>query len=333
MQRQLDAWPETNGPLLAGVSSFGVGGTNCHLVLSEPPSPAEVRSGLPSPDAGARKSTRSRPGTHSTRKPLGESTLAWALSGRGDTPLRAQALQLEHHLELERALDPSDVAHTLAVGRTAFDCRAVIVGERRDELIAGLGRLARVEPAVNVIEGVAIGGEGDVVFVFPGQGSQWQGMALGLLERSPVFAEQIHACADALAEYVDWSLLDVLAGVGGAPGLDRLDVVQPALFAVMVSLAELWRACGVRPVAVVGHSQGEIAAAYVAGGLSLRDAARLVALRSQALAGLAGRGGMVSVALAPEELKQRLEHRHRGGVGVSIAAGKRSLLDCCFRRP
>src|SRR5207302_3762020 len=139
-------------------------------------------------------------------------------------------------------------------------------------------------------------------FVFPGQGAQWEGMALELLESSPVFAEELRACGEALSAFVDWELDDVLRRAPGAPSLERVDVVQPALFAVMVSLARLWRSFGVEPAAVVGHSQGEIAAAHVAGALSLDDAARVVALRSQAVRDeLAGHGGMVSLALAPED--------------------------------
>jgi acyl transferase domain-containing protein/acyl carrier protein len=146
-------------------------------------------------------------------------------------------------------------------------------------------------------------------------------MALELLDSSPVFAEQMRVCGGALAEYVDWSLEDVLRGVDGAAGLDRVDVVQPVLFAVMVSLAALWRACGVRPSVVVGHSQGEIAAAYVAGGLSLEDAARVVALRSRALVGLAGKGGMVSVALPVSELEGHSDGRlERWGARIGVAA-------------
>jgi acyl transferase domain-containing protein len=152
-----------------------------------------------------------------------------------------------------------------------------------------------------VVQGVA-GRPGKTVFVFPGQGSQWAGMALGLLESSEPFRERLQECADALAPYVDWSLLDVLRGSPDAPPLERVDVVQPVLFSVMVSLAELWQRAGVRPDAVVGHSQGEIAAAYVAGGLSLPDAARLVALRSQAILALSGHGGMASIPLPANEV-------------------------------
>ncbi|MEK8104516.1 acyltransferase domain-containing protein [Micromonospora sp. M12] len=129
-------------------------------------------------------------------------------------------------------------------------------------------------------------GDGRVVFVFPGQGSQWTGMGLELWDSSPVFAEQMRACEEALLPHTGWSLREALSGP-----LDQVDVVQPALFAVMVSLAALWRSYGVEPSAVVGHSQGEIAAAYVAGALSLEDAARVVALRSKALRAIAGRAG------------------------------------------
>ena len=256
---------------------------------------------------------------------LGRDALAWVLSGRGEEALRAQARDLGEHLRADNELDLADVAHSLAVGRSAFDRRAVIIGDDRERLLTGLDMLAGGEPAGNVVEGVAVpGGEG-VVFVFPGQGSQWTGMALGLLDRSPVFAERLHECADALAEHVDWSLLDVLRGADGAPGLDRVDVVQPTLFAVMVSLAELWGVCGVRPSVVVGHSQGEIAAACVAGCLSLRDAARLVALRSRMLTTLVGRGEMMSVAASREHIDELLG---RWGERISTAAinGPRSVV-------
>ncbi|WP_225844202.1 acyltransferase domain-containing protein, partial [Streptomyces albus] len=155
--------------------------------------------------------------------------------------------------------------------RARFEHRAVVVGGYE----SGLSALAAGEPAGNVVSGVA-GPVGRTVFVFPGQGAQWAGMAVELMAASPVFAERMRECEAALSAFVDWSLLAVLRGDADAPSLERVDVVQPASFAVMVSLAALWRSYGVEPDAVVGHSQGEIAAACVAGALSLEDAARVV---------------------------------------------------------
>ncbi|MFJ9847692.1 SDR family NAD(P)-dependent oxidoreductase, partial [Kitasatospora sp. NPDC101155] len=173
------------------------------------------------------------------------------------------------------------------------------------------------------------------VFVFPGQGAQWAGMAVELLDRAPVFADRMAECAAALAEFVDWAPEDVLRQVPGAPSLERVDVVQPLSWAVMVSLAALWRSYGVEPAAVVGHSQGEIAAACVAGALTLRDAARVVALRSQAIArGLAGRGGMMSVGLPADEVRarlhawpDRLEVAALNGPSATVVAGDPEALD------
>ncbi|MEL3951945.1 acyltransferase domain-containing protein, partial [Streptomyces sp. LNU-CPARS28] len=145
---------------------------------------------------------------------------------------------------------------------------------------------------------------GKVAFVFPGQGSQWLGMGAELAESSPVFRASMEACAEALAPYVEWSLWDVL---GDAEALERVDVVQPVLFSVMVSLAALWRSYGVEPEAVVGHSQGEIAAAHVAGALSLADAAKIAALRSKAILALSGQGGMVSLAATVDDARAYIE--------------------------
>jgi acyl transferase domain-containing protein len=150
-------------------------------------------------------------------------------------------------------------------------------------------------------------------------------MAVELLDSSPVFASRMGECEAALAPYVDWSLTAVVRGEPEAPSLERVDVVQPVLFAVMVSLAAVWRSFGVEPAAVVGHSQGEIAAACVAGALSLDDAAKVVALRSRALGVLSGRGAMMSIALPEQEARSLLE---RWGDSLSLAAvnGPRSVV-------
>ena len=163
------------------------------------------------------------------------------------------------------------------------------------------------------------------VFVFPSQGSQWAEKAVELLDSAPAFAEQMRLCDAALAEFVDWSLLAVVRGSVGSPSLDRVDVVQPVLFAAAVSLAAHWRALGIAPDAVLGHSQGEIAAAYVAGGVSLRDAAKVVAVRSKAIGAIAGAGGMVSVGWPIERVHVLIE-RWRSSVSVAAQNGPSSTV-------
>ena len=173
--------------------------------------------------------------------------------------------------------------------RAEFEYRGVVLGGDRGELLGGLGALAGGESAPGVVEGVLVaGGGGGVVFVFPGQGAQWEGMAVELLECSGVFAERLGECGDALEPFVGWRVEDVLRGGLARRGWIGWMWCSLCCSRVMVSLARLWGACGVEPAVVVGHSQGEIAAACVAGGLSLEDAARVVALRGRALAGLAG---------------------------------------------
>ncbi len=320
VQQTLDGWPSEQGSLCAGVSSFGVGGTNCHVVLAEPPSLALSLA------------TGRETGKHDglERKDAQKQILAgeesvWLLSAHGEASLREQAARLADRVDGDVDLAVGDVAHTLAIAKQAFNRRALVIGEDRQTLLEGLRDLAQSQPATDVVEGLtSSAAKGGPVFVFPGQGSQWEGMAVELLDGSPVFAERIDACAEALAEHVDWSLVDVLRGVSGAPGLDRIEVVQPALFAVMVSLADLWRASGVEPAGVVGHSQGEIAAAYVAGGLSLEDSIRVVALRSRVLRSLVGRGGVLSIAASVDWVQARLE---RWGERITIGGknGPRSV--------
>jgi polyene macrolide polyketide synthase len=293
----------------AGVSSFGFSGTNAHVIIEEAPPFEHASEPVPAAE----------PPT-----PLEGGVVPWAISGRGIGGLRGQAQRLLGHVDASPELDVEDVASSLTC-RPVLEQRGVVLGDDREELRTGLAALAAGAPAAEVFEGSARLSAERVVFVFPGQGSQWAGMALGLLDTSPLFAERMRECGEALSAFVDWRLEGVLRGEEDEPGLDRVDVVQPVLFAVMVSLAGLWGACGVHPDAVVGHSQGEIAAACVAGGLSLEDAARVVASRSRVLGSMAGRGGMASVALGVEELESRL-----GGLGerVSIAAvnGPRSVV-------
>ncbi|WP_346168639.1 acyltransferase domain-containing protein, partial [Streptomyces javensis] len=182
---------------------------------------------------------------------------------------------------------------------SVFDHRAVIVAQHRHELLTGLNALATGDTHPTIIQPTTTtsGGTGPVL-VFPGQGSQWLGMGAGLLNTSPAFATRVAECQQALTPHVDWSLTDVLRGGVNAADLTRVDVIQPVLWAVMVSLAAVWDHHGVTPAAVVGHSQGEIAAACVAGALSLDEGARIVALRAHALRHLTGHGAMASLTLS-----------------------------------
>nr|WP_233223437.1 type I polyketide synthase [Amycolatopsis sp. CA-128772] len=277
-------WPETGRVRRAAVSSFGISGTNAHAVLEAGPAP------VPAPEPA--------------RQP---SIVPWVLSGRTAGALRGQAERLLTHLDDQ---DVFAVGRALA-GRTAFAHRAVVVGEDRAGLTAALAAVAAGAAAPDVVTGRALGVR-TPAFVFPGQGSQWAGMAQDLLAASPVFAATMAGCAAALSEFADWSLFDVL---GDAEALEEVDIVQPALWAVMVSLAALWRELGVEPAAVAGHSQGEIAAACVAGGLSLQDGARVVALRSRLIRQKLPRTGVLLSVVAPAD-----EVRALAGDDVSIAA-------------
>ncbi|MFI9155915.1 SDR family NAD(P)-dependent oxidoreductase [Streptomyces sp. NPDC053367] len=299
-------WPAGERPRRAGVSSFGVSGTNAHVILEE--APAQPQEPAQDDRTGVRP------------------PVLVPLSARSDAALREQADRLRAHMIARPELNHLDIGFAQATARAHLERRAVVVATDRGALLTGLSDLSSAEPAANVVEGQVVGSGVKPVFVFPGQGAQWEGMAVELLESSPVFAAEIAACGEALAEFVDWRLEDVLRGAEGAPSLERVDVVQPALFAVMVSLAALWRSYGVEPSAVVGHSQGEIAAAYVAGGLTLRDAARIVAVRSQLIRDrLAGLGGMMSVAVGAERAEE-LVAAFAGRVWVAAVNGPSAVV-------
>ncbi|MEV8091740.1 SDR family NAD(P)-dependent oxidoreductase, partial [Streptomyces nigra] len=240
----------------------------------------------------------------------GPTVIPWALSGRGHEALRGQAQRLAAHVtDGPGAGSPADIGHSLLTTRALLGYRAVVLGTDTPGLLAGLRLLTTGErpdgATATAVSGTALP-DPRVAFVFPGQGSQWRGMAVELLDTAPVFTDRMTQCATALEPFMEQDLLDVLRDTG-SPLWDRVDVVQPLLWAVMVSLAALWESYGVRPAAVVGHSQGEIAAACVAGALSLEDGARVVALRSRLIrAELAGLGGMLSVPLSPEDVTPRL---------------------------
>ena len=318
-------WPETGRPRRAAVSSFGISGTNAHLVLeAHGIGPAQ---GDPRPAAEPRR--------RAVDSPL---VLPWPVSGRGAPALAGQARRLADWTArgAGACASPAAVGAALVRGRARFENRAVILGTEHDELLAGLELLASGTEAPGVVRGVAAGG-GRPVFVFPGQGTQWAGMARELTAASAVFRESLAACAAAQEPYLDWSLEEVLSGDGSQ--FADVQVLQPVLFAMMVSLAALWQSAGVRPAAVIGHSQGEVAAAYVCGALSLEDAARMSVLRAKVMHRIAHVGGMVSVFASPErvgelleELGGRLYLAAVNGPGLVAVSGEFSALDRVLKR-
>ncbi|WP_319063995.1 SDR family NAD(P)-dependent oxidoreductase [Streptomyces europaeiscabiei] len=290
-------WPRGERTRRAGVLAYGIGGTNAHVLVEEAPA---VPEDGPRPPAGAPR------------------RLLWPVYAESADGLRDVSRSLASAVRAQRA-DPADVGFSLAMTRSPLAERAVITGSDVTELLDGLDALAEGRDALpaHVARAQAAAKGSGPVFVFPGQGAQWAGMAAGLLRESPVFAEEFERCCQVLEAWVDFDVADVVRRSPGAPSLERADVVQPVLFAVYVALARLWQAHGVRPAAVIGHSQGEIAAAYVCGALSLEDAARVVALRSAALREIRGLGTMASVALPAERVQDLVGST---GLDVEVAA-------------
>ncbi|MDX2695320.1 beta-ketoacyl synthase N-terminal-like domain-containing protein, partial [Streptomyces ipomoeae] len=251
--------------------------------------------------------------------------LPWTLSAPSQVVLKQRARQLRDFV-VSGDPNPADVGLSLATEEPTGDFRAVIVGRTAEEFLAGLEALAEGGTASHVVQGRTTDRRpGGTVFVYPGQGGQWIGMTKALSAESPLFRQTLEECAQAMAPYLDWSVLDVLDEVPGAPGLDHSDVVQPTLFAVMVALTELWRSHGIEPDAVTGHSLGEIPAAAVAGGLTLRDAARVTVAWCKEQQKLNGRGYMAAVALSADETERRLEGR-RDRLCIAAINGPKSVV-------
>ncbi|MGH8877854.1 MAG: type I polyketide synthase, partial [Stackebrandtia sp.] len=290
-------WPEVGRPRRAGVSSFGISGTNAHVIVEHDPvaeQPARAEAG----------------------------PVVWTLSGRTPRALADQARRLADRVRGDPDLDLAAVARSLATTRAALRVRGAVVGGGRGGLLAGVEALAAGgEPPDSVVCGEAVAHNAGPVFVFPGQGAQWTGMGIELAAAYPVFAQALGECAQALEPHVDWRLCDVLESE-----LDDVVAVQCSLWAVMVSLAKLWQSFGVEPAAVVGHSQGELAAAVISGALSLPDAARVVALRSRLVRErLAGHGGMVALGIPVAEASQRIE-AWNGSISIAAVNGPRTTI-------
>lgn len=293
---ELQEWPVVAGrPRRAGVSSFGFGGTNAHVIVEEAGSVgADTVSGRA--DVGG----------------SGGGVVAWVISGKTASALAAQAGRLGRYVRARPALDVVDVGYSLVSTRSVFDHRAVVVGQTRDELLAGLAGVVAGRPEAGVVCGVGKPA-GKTAFVFAGQGSQWLGMGSELYAAYPVFAEALDAVVGELARHLRYPLRDVIWG-HDQDLLNTTEFAQPALFAVEGALYRLLMSWGVRPGLVLGHSVGELAAAHVAGALCLPDAAMLVAARGRLMQALPAGGAMFAVQAREDEVAPMLGH------DVSIAA-------------
>ncbi|MFF8481889.1 SDR family NAD(P)-dependent oxidoreductase [Streptomyces antibioticus] len=274
--------PERGRPTVAGVSSFGFSGTNAHLVLE-----AATRSAAP--DAG-------------TRTPAAQSELL-VLSALSPEALADTARTMADHLEGPGARHAwRDICHSAAVRRTLHDARLALAADSHAEAAAALRGFAdgENEPGLSFSDYTDPEAAPRIAFVFPGQGSQWPGMGRELLDSEPVFRRAMEACDEAIKTETGWSVIDLLIAAD-EERLKQLDVIQPTLWAMEIALAELWQSWGIEPDVVIGHSMGESAAAYIAGALTLQDAAAVICRRSRLAKRLSGLGTMAWVALPSDQ--------------------------------
>jgi acyl transferase domain-containing protein/acyl carrier protein len=297
-------WERGSEPRVAGVSAFGIAGTNAHVVLEE----AAV--------------------THVTpRADVREEASLLVLSARAPDALAALASRYAERVERAGANDLRDLCATAALHRGPLELRAAFAAESRGAMAERLRRFAAGDASAADATDTAGARPRRIAFVFPGQGSQWMGMTRELGAREPVFRAALEACERAMRPHVDWSLAELLTAADGqhADWLDDIAIVQPALAAVEIALAAWWRSLGIEPAAVVGHSMGEVAAAHVAGALSLNDAMAVVCQRSALMKTTRGRGGMAFVELTPEEADARIAS-YGGALSVAAINAPRSTV-------
>jgi acyl transferase domain-containing protein len=276
--RELTDWPSEPGNGIAGVSAFGIAGTNAHVVLGE----------APQRDPNTALEDRDR-------------VVLLPLSARSWKSLRNLASAYASSLNCNEPL-LRDVAYTASHRRSHHPCRLAAVGETKSALKQQLEIWLASEVTTDETMGRKI------VFVFPGQGSQWFGMGRELMQREPVFFESLAKCDRALRPFVDWSLLEQLQSDETSPSyrLSEIDCIQPTLLAIEIALAQLWHSWGIKADAAIGHSMGEVAAAFVAGALSIDDAMRVISCRSKLLRRTAGQGAMAIVELSTAETEAML---------------------------
>lgn len=292
---KLEAWPSTDGLALAGVNSFGFGGTNAHVVLQE---------ALPSPVAPTRSSGAEQP-------------YLLPLSARSAEALQAVARSYRDFLA-DDAPDLPDIAYSATLRRSHHDHRLALVAHSKTEAVAHLDAFLAEQSRSGLTSGrTPLNERPKTVFVCSGMGPQWWAMGRDLLEHEPVFRASIERCDAEFQRYANWSLMEALSATEADSQMGETEVAQPTNFALQVALAELWRSWGIQPDAIVGHSAGEIAAHYLAGALSFEDAVKIIYHRSRLQQQTSGQGRMLAVGMTPETLNQAV---HDAGERVSIAA-------------
>lgn len=278
----LEAWPATDGPALAGVNSFGFGGTNAHVVLQEAPS-------TPAPTSQGEDAER---------------MYLLPLSGRSAEALRASAESYRTFLA-ETASHLHDIVYSASQRRSHHDHRLALVARSKAEAIANLDAFLADEPRPGISSGrTLLGDRPQTVFVCSGVGPQWWAMGRDLLEHEPVFRASIERCDAELQQYTGWSLLEAFTASEGDSRMANAEVSEPANFALQVGLAELWRSWGIQPDAIIGHSTGEFAAHYLAGALSFADAIKLVYHHSRLQQRTSGSGRMLAIGMSYETLNK-----------------------------
>ena len=316
VQKELSDWPVEDGPAIAGVSSFGICGTNAHIVLQEVPafSQAPMPTSHFIPHSSPEVSIRSE---------------ILSISAHTSKALEDLARAYRDFLNVDSTqLEPSlyDLCYTANARRTHHDHRLAIVADSREKMAAGIEGHLQGEARAGIACGVKPQDFGrKVVFVFPGQGSQWFGMARRLLKQEPVFRKALEDCADAISEFVGWSLIEQLDAEEKDSRLNEIDVIQPTLFAIEVALAAVWRSWGVEPDAVLGQSMGEVAACAVAGAISLSDAAKIICRRSRLLRRVSGQGAMAVVDLSLEQAQEAI-YRYSDRVSIAVSNSPKSTV-------
>ncbi|MCH2187708.1 acyltransferase domain-containing protein, partial [Myxococcota bacterium] len=286
VQAKPEPWPGA-GPRLAGVNSFGISGTNAHVVLESAPDPA--------------------PETEVEARFAQQPPYLFPISAHDANALEATLRQIQDQLQSEAPPRLEDLAYTLGPRRQHHRHRAALVAQDHSTLAAEIDGLLRGQESGASTLGVSADAtEQGVIFVFPGQGGQTEGMGRELFEQEPLFRASIESLDAEFSRHVDWSLVDAIRDPRPTQTLQRLSRLQPTLIAVEIALAELWSHWGVRPDAVIGQSLGEIAAAFIAGALDQSTVARLACERGKIVEQASGSGAMAAVLLEEERLAERL---------------------------